>query len=387
MKKICIVINSRANYGRIKSVMLAINNHPGLELNLIVGASALLYRYGSAIEVIKKDGFKPNGFLYSIVEGENPVTMAKSTGLGIIELSTQFEIHKPDVVLTVADRFETMATAISASYMNIPLAHTQGGEVTGSIDDSVRHAITKLSHIHFPATSKAAEFIKRMGEREETIHITGCPSIDLLAEGDLSLSKDIFKKYQGTGFDLDISEDYLLVLQHPVTTEYGSGLKQIEETLDAIKKILEKNQNLQAVWLWPNVDAGSDHISKGIRKFRERNRNYKIHFYRNFSPEDYAKVLNNCKCIIGNSSSGIREASFLGIPSVNIGSRQSDRERSNNVIDVNYNSEEIYNAINKQLNQSRYPKNFNFGYGNSGKLIAEKLYEGDIQITKKISYV
>jgi len=146
VRKVCVVVNSRANYARIKSVMRAIQQHNRLELQLVVGASALLYRYGNVVDLIRSDGFEPSSVVYSIVEGENPTTMAKSTGMGIIELSSQFENLQPDIVLTVADRFETMATAIAASYMNIPLAHTQGGEVTGSIDESVRHAITKLAH-------------------------------------------------------------------------------------------------------------------------------------------------------------------------------------------------------------------------------------------------
>lgn len=144
-KRVCVVINSRANYGRIKSVLQAIKEHDLLELKIIVGASALLYRFGEVHKILEKDGFRPNAKVYSIVEGENPTTMAKSTGMAIMELATLFESLKPDIVITVADRFETMATAIAASYMNIILAHTQGGEVTGSIDESVRHAVTKLS--------------------------------------------------------------------------------------------------------------------------------------------------------------------------------------------------------------------------------------------------
>ena len=160
MRNVCVVVNSRANYGRIKSFMYHAQRSKVLDLQLIVGASALLYRFGSAIEVIKKDGFEPNAIVHSILEGETPTTMAKSTGLGIVELATHFENLKPDIVLTVADRFETLATAVASSYMNITLAHTQGGEVTGSIDESVRHAITKLAHIHFPATERAAEFLE-----------------------------------------------------------------------------------------------------------------------------------------------------------------------------------------------------------------------------------
>ena len=177
-RKVCIVVNSRANYGRIRSVMQAVQAHPELELQLILGASALLYRFGNVAELVMDDGFQPVATVYSIVEGETPTTMAKSTGMAIMELATQFENIKPDLVLTVADRFETLATAVASSYMNIPVAHTQGGEVTGSIDESVRHAVTKLSHIHFPATELAAENLIRMGEAPDTVHCTGCPSID-----------------------------------------------------------------------------------------------------------------------------------------------------------------------------------------------------------------
>ena len=158
-RKVCVVVNSRANYGRIKSVLSAVKNHSDLDLSLIVGASALLWRFGNVAEQIMADGYSVDAVVYSIVEGENPTTMAKSTGMGIMELATQFENLKPDVVITVADRFETIATAIAASYMNIPLAHTQGGEVTGSIDESVRHAITKLAHIHFPATKNPEKIL------------------------------------------------------------------------------------------------------------------------------------------------------------------------------------------------------------------------------------
>ena len=202
-RKICVVVHSRANYGRIKTVMREISCHPSLELQLVVGSSALLERFGSAINNIRADGFKELATVSSIIEGENPTTMAKSTGLAIIELATHFENLKPDIVLTVADRFETLATAIASSYMNIPLAHTQGGEVTGSIDESVRHAITKLAHIHFPATERAKDFILRLGEDPSSVYLTGCPAIDLVAESDLKLDPDIFKKYGGVGEEIE----------------------------------------------------------------------------------------------------------------------------------------------------------------------------------------
>jgi UDP-hydrolysing UDP-N-acetyl-D-glucosamine 2-epimerase len=382
-KKICIVVNSRANYGRIKTLMEAIQAHRDLELQLIVGASALLFRFGKVIDVIEQDGFCPDAKLYSIVEGENPVTMAKSTGLAITELATLFENLAPDIVVTVADRFETLATAVAASYMNIRLAHTQGGEVTGSIDESVRHAITKLAHIHFPATELAAENVQRMGERSDSVFCVGCPSIDLVAEIDFGQTEDIFAKYgnRGVGADLDSEKPYLVVLQHPVTTEYGSGFSQITETLKAVERL-----NIQTAWLWPNVDAGSDEISKGLRMYRESHPNAPIHFYHNFEVADYARLIWGSACLIGNSSSAIREGAFLGVPAVNIGTRQSGREHASNVCFVGYDETQIVDAVYKRINHGRYPRSSLFGDGQAGPKIAEILAEKEIPLQKKLSY-
>lgn len=381
-KKVCIVVNSRANYGRIKSVLEAVVNHPQLELALVVGASALLFRFGDALQLIREDGFEPVATVHSIVEGETPTTMAKSTGLAVLELATLFENLRPDVVVTVADRFETMATAVAASYMNIPLAHTQGGEVTGSIDESVRHAVTKLSHIHFPSTERAAEFIVRMGENPDRVYLTGCPSIDVLVDADLSLDEDLLHKYGGVGSPIDLSMPYVVVLQHPVTTEFGYGLPHINETLNAVHEL-----GIQAIWLWPNVDAGSDDISKGLRLYREAHPGSPIRFYRHFSVEDYARLIRNTACLIGNSSSALREGAFLGVPAVNIGSRQGGRERAGNVLDVAYNAQEIGRAVTSQIEHGSYEPSFMFGDGKAGQRIAEILATDDLTIHKRLTYV
>jgi len=381
VRKIAVVVASRANYGRIKSVLQAIKDHSNLELQLIVAASALLYRYGEVVNIIEDDGFLVAAKVYSIIEGENLTTMAKSTGLGIIELATLFENLSPDTVLTVADRFETLASAVAASYMNITVAHTQGGEVTGSIDESVRHAITKLSHIHLVATEKSKDRVIKMGEDPKKVFNTGCPAIDAIAHIDLSLPSSFFEAYGGVGINIDQSKPYIVVLQHPVTTEFGSGLQQINETLNAIKKI-----GMQTVWLWPNVDAGSDHISKGLRMFRERNRDFPIHFFRNFEVEDYARLINNCICLVGNSSSGIREGSFLGTPVVNIGTRQNNREKGSNVIDVPYKAEQIEVGIRRQIEHGKYSQELLFGDGSSGKRIADLLANEELSVQKSITY-
>lgn len=380
-KKICVMVASRANYGRIKSVLTAVRDHPDLELQLVVGASALLHRFGMVIDVIRNDGFDVDATVYFVVEGENPTTMAKSTGIAIMELSTIFEKLQPDVVLTVADRYETLATAVAASYMNIPVAHTQGGEVTGSIDESVRHAVTKLSHIHFPATEKSRENVIRMGEDEAFVRFTGCPAIDLIADLDLTLPQDIFKRYKGVGPGIDVNKPYLVVLQHPVTTEYGQGLAQIQATIQAISAI-----HMQTVWLWPNVDAGSDDVSKGLRMFREKERPDYVHLYRNFPPEDYVRIIFNSSCLVGNSSSGLREGAFLGLPVVDIGTRQGGREHAGNIVHAGYDAVEIETAIRKQIANGRYERSFIFGDGTAGRKIADILAKSEITVQKRLAY-
>ncbi len=377
MRKICVVVASRANYGRIKSVLTAIKEREDLELILVVGASALLWRFGMVIDVIRSDGFEPNAKVYMVIEGENPVTMAKSTGLAIVELATIFENLKPDIVLTVGDRYETLATAVAASYMNITVAHTQGGELTGSIDESVRHAITKLSHIHFVATDQSADRVKLMGEDPSYIFNTGCPAIDIISTMDLSLNGLIHDK-QGVGTPVDCSKDYLLVMQHPVTTEFGNGYKQIEQTIKAIHEL-----NMPTIWLWPNVDAGSDDISKALRVYRENGYLNTVQFFRNFSVENYARILNNAKCAIGNSSSFLRESVFMGTPSVIVGTRQAGRERGENTIFVDYNCNEIVKNVKIQINHGKYPRSDIYGHGDAGKKIAELLTKLNPKIQKK----
>jgi len=366
-RKVCVVVASRANYGRIKAVMQAIRRHPDLELQLIVGASALLERYGRAIDVIRADGFEPDATVYLVLEGETPATMAKSTGLGIMELATAFDHLRPDIVLTVADRYETMATAVAASYMNIPLAHTQGGEVTGSIDESVRHAITKLAHIHFPTTELSRERLLRMGEPPDRVFVTGCPSIDAIAGIDLTLKPETLTR-TGVGASIDPESRYLLVLQHPVTTEYAAADQHIQATIAAIRRLKHPT-----VWLWPNVDAGSDIVSKRLRQFRETDRPDYVHFYRNFSVEDYARVMNASGCVVGNTSSSIREGAFLGTPAVNIGSRQHGREKGCNVVDTPNDSGAIEQAVQRQLEHGKYPSSSLYGDGKAAPRIASHL--------------
>jgi UDP-hydrolysing UDP-N-acetyl-D-glucosamine 2-epimerase len=386
VRKICVVVGSRANYSSIKSVMRAVANHPDLELQLVVAASALLDRYGSVVEVIQADGFAPTARVSMLIEGETPLTMAKSTGLGLIELPTIFDAIKPDVVITVGDRFETMATAVAAAYMNIPLAHTMGGEVTGTIDESIRHAVTKLAHIHFPANRQAADRIIRMGELPQHVHVVGCPRIDLVADiaarfarTPVSGANGDFLSREGVGGQVDLGKPFLLVNQHPVTTEYGKGEDQIKQTLKALTEI-----NMPTIMLWPNADAGSEDIARGMRKFREHFRHEHIRFYNNFPVETFVGLMLRCACLVGNSSAAVREGAFLGVPAVNIGSRQQGRERGPNVTDVGYSHEEILAGVRKQLAHGRYPSLPIYGDGQAGERIARILAEEPLPSAQKV---
>ena len=362
---------------------MAINQHPELELQLVIAGSALLDRYGNAAKYIENDGFKIAAKVFNILEGENLTAAAKTTGIGILELSTVFDNLKPDIVVTVADRFETIATAIAASYMNIPLAHIQGGEVTGNIDEKVRHSITKLSDYHFVASESAKERVIKLGENQEFVFNTGCPSIDIASEVLKSPTFDFnpLNKYGGVGPIIDITKKYLVVMQHPVTNEYKHAKEQIQETLFAIHEL-----EIPTFWFWPNVDAGSDGTSNAIRAFREKNHNTKIHFFKNMEPHDFLRLLVNSSCLVGNSSVGIRECAFLCVPVVNIGSRQNRRERGNNIIDVNYDREYIKKAIITWLNSSRPAQSVVYGGGKAGENIAELLSVLPLIYHKTLTY-
>ncbi len=377
-----MVVGSRANYSSIKSAMRSIREHSELTLQLVVGASALLDRYGTVLDVIERDGFEPDERVFMLIEGETPSTMAKSTGLGLLELPTAFERLEPDFVITVGDRFETMATALAATYMNIPLAHTMGGEVSGNIDESIRHAVTKFAHVHFPACTDAAERIVRMGEDPASVHVVGCPRMDLVAEvlahDDGSLSR-VFE--EGVGGRFDLSRPFLIVSQHPVTTEYGDGERQITETLKAVQAL-----DLPAIVLWPNADAGSEDIARGIRKFREHEDDSKLHFFKNLPTDDYVRLLARTACIVGNSSSAIREGSFIGTPAVNVGPRQEGRQRGSNVLDVAYDRAEVAGAIRAQLAAGRYGHEPIYGDGNAGARIADVLSRVEVTVQKRIAY-
>lgn len=370
MNKVMFCIGSRANYASSKSIIKACIEHPNIDTCVIAYASAASNEFGQLAQVMSDEGVEIDNTIHSLLLGDSPQQMAESTGLALMKLPQVISEHRPDVIVTVGDRFETLAVAIAAAYMNTVLAHTMGGEVTGSIDESVRHAITKLAHLHFPATELAAENIGRMGESKENIHLVGCPRLDLVAQAQSLESPELGRILSNFGFgdDIDISKPFLLVSQHPVTTEYSTADHQIESTLNALDKI-----GMPTIMLWPNSDAGHENFNKIIRSWSSNKSIYPRRLFRNLPPHIYLKLMIITSCLVGNSSSGIREGSFIGTPVVNIGSRQKGRECSTNVMHTDSSTENIVSAINAQLSHGKYSSSTLYGEGLAGQKIAKIL--------------
>ena len=368
--RVFVVITARPSYARVKTVLLDLHRMKRVELSIVLAGSAVLREFGDISDVLDADGLKVTHRVHCMIDGNEISNMPKSTALLTSEISTLLKNERPDLVVTIADRFETLGTSIAASYQHIPLAHIQGGESSGNIDDKVRNANTMLADYHFPATSVATSRLMQMGVREDHIFNLGCPSVDLVRVAtEASFDSDeILSKYTGVGKRPSLSDPYMVVMQHPVTSEANDASIHIRETLEAISA-----SGMQAIWFWPNIDQGSDDISSEIRRFRERVPEHRIFFIKNMSPDDFLKVLMESTCLVGNSSVGVRECAFLGLPVVNIGTRQNTRERAQNVLDVPYSAASILEAVNYQVKQPRYARSTLYGDGFAGPKIAERL--------------
>ena len=381
MRKITVVLVDRANYGRLKPVMELMRDEPEIDMQIVCTGSMLLDRFGKAIDVVKDDGFEVQEEIYIELEGSVPGTMVKTMGLGVIELANAFQRLSPDFVIVIGDRYEALSAAIAAAYQNICLVHIQGGEVTGSIDESTRHAISKMAHYHFPSTNQAGEYLVRMGERKKTVFPLGCPSADVVADACRSIPDDLLDRL-GVGTHIDVSKRFLLALFHPVTTEFRSAESQMEELLEALKSSGE-----QVIMIWPNIDAGADGISQAIRRFREINRdNVPLHVYKNFEPDVYVPLMKKAACLVGNSSSFIRDASFLGTPVVLVGSRQDGRERSEAVTKVEPRRDAILGAIEAQIKHGPYEPSGIYGRLGVSAEIVKALLKVTRYTQKRLAY-
>jgi len=371
MRKICVVTGYRSDYTKLKSVIKSIEANADLDLQIVVFGAHLLSDYGTSVNDIESDGFKISFKCSTTVEGDSPLIMSKSVGLAIIELTAAFERLEPDVVLIVGDRHEILAASIAATVGNIPVAHIQGGEVSGTIDEIIRHAITKLSHIHFPSTRLSAKRILLMGENPQHIFNVGCPAVDHIKSTQYVMRGDL-KKLRGLSrLKIDLERPYFILVQHPVTTNYKKAGHQVEITLEALQEI-----GIQTVLIYPNPDAGSEKMITTIRKYKRKYGKQSVvkNMYKNICFDSYLNLLKHSTCLVGNSSSGIREAHVLGTPVVNIGNRQENRERTSNIIDTNYNKNQIVQAVRTQIKLGKIKcENKIYGDGTAGESIADIL--------------
>jgi UDP-hydrolysing UDP-N-acetyl-D-glucosamine 2-epimerase len=382
LRRVAIVLTTRGNYAKMKSTMRAIRAHDGLSLLTIVGGGIIQDRFGDYRPIIECDGFQIDATIDFLVgDGATLASQTESAGRAVSLSGGAIGHLRPDVILIVADRWEALAVALAATTMNVPIAHLEGGEVSGSIDERLRHAITKLAHLHLPANRKAAARLIRMGENPERVVVIGTPSLDMLADINLGNIANLTEAPGGEGDVIDFSDDYVVVSQHPVVTEAADAERQMLETARAVTEA-----GLPIVWILPNMDAGGEGVTRAIAGLRNSKTRPPMRTYPSMRFEDYAILLSYARCLVGNSSSGIREGAFLGIPVVNIGTRQTGRERGRNVIDVGHDSNSIVNAIALQIAHGRYQSDTVYGAGRSGERIAAALAAMPLNLDKTITY-
>ncbi|MGA7678078.1 MAG: UDP-N-acetylglucosamine 2-epimerase [Dehalococcoidia bacterium] len=383
MKKVAVITGTRAEYGILFPVLRAIETSPALKLSLVASGMHLCHEFGYTINEIKRDGFRIDAKVPILSKSDTLAAMAKSVGVGVVGMSQTWERLRPDIILVLGDRVEPFAAAISGAYMNIPVAHIHGGDacVGGSIDDSNRYAITKFAHVHFPATSKSAERIIKMGEEEWRVHQVGSPALDVILSEPLIPTKQLAER-----FHLDLSQPLILVVQHPVTLQVDNAAEQMRETLEAVVEI-----GYPTVLIYPNSDAGGRSMIEVIRQYEGHPF---IKTFKSLPRKEYLSFMKCASVIVGNSSSGIIDAPTLGLPAVNIGIRQEGRERGKNVIDVGHDKHEIVEAIEKALNDKGFIAEVKkcespYGDGKTGPRIARILSEIGITpqlLQKRITY-
>jgi GDP/UDP-N,N'-diacetylbacillosamine 2-epimerase (hydrolysing) len=380
-RKIAVITGTRADYGIFYHVLKEIEKHDALELKLIACGMHLCPEFGMTIDEIEKDGFEIADKFETILASDTGSSMAKSIGLSIISMAQSFDRIKPDLVLILGDRGEMLGAATAAIHMNIPVAHIHGGEVTGTVDESIRHAITKLSHIHFPANEDSKERILKLGEKEENIFVVGAPGLDYIRKTQYLSREEMLKR-----FDLEDGKIFLLT-QHPVTTERDLVEWQIRETLDAVVEL-----GHQTIVSYPNSDNGGREIIRVIEEYRAKYPFLKV--FRNLSQVEYLSFLEIAEVMIGNSSSGIIEAPSFKLPVVNVGSRQDGRLRACNIIDVSYGKEAVKAGVSKAIENKEFKTQLEnctnpYGDGNASGKIAQILSEINIDrelIQKRITY-
>ena len=378
-RRVCFPITSRAYYGRSQLLIRKLHEHPAIELDLVLGGSILLDKYSHHIAAdIEAAGFTIAASLLNVIEGGNHVAMAKTACLTALEFTNGLHALNPDVVVICGDRFEQLAIAMSAAYLNTTIAHIEGGDRSGSIDESVRHAITKLAHFHFVTNDDAHRRVLAMGEDPGYVFNTGSLDVEWAAQVDRLLTSEQINSC-GVGYDIDVSKPFLMVVQHPVTTETDNRA-HLETTLRAVGAF-----GMQTIWFWPNPDAGTGEMSEAIRHFREHHEmaTAKTRFITNLPADDFVAMLKAASCLIGNSSAGIKECSYLGTPVVDIGTRQQGRLIAENVVHAGHDMQDIGGAIERQLRHGRYPASHVYYRRDASQQIADRLADTALYTQKR----
>jgi UDP-hydrolysing UDP-N-acetyl-D-glucosamine 2-epimerase len=378
-RRICFPITSRAYYGRSQLLIQKLHNHPGIELELMLGGSIMLDKYSRHIaDDIEAGGFTISTSLFNVIEGGNHVAMAKTACLTALEFTNGFHAADPDIVVICGDRFEQLAIAMAAAYLNKTIAHIEGGDLTGSIDESVRHAITKLSHVHFVTNADAHRRVLTMGENPEYVFNTGSLDVELASRVDTVLTLERLNSY-GVGHMIDPAQPFLMVLQHPVTTD-ADNRSHLETTLRAVGALA-----MPTICFWPNPDAGTDEMADAIRHFRERHEaaTEQMRFITNVPVDEFVALLKLAACVVGNSSAGIKECSFLGTPVVNIGGRQQGRLTGEHVVHAAHDAEEILGAVERQVRHGRYPASHIYYRPDTSQQILDRLADVDLYTQKR----
>ena len=380
-RRIAYVTGSRADYGLFSEPLKRINEHPGMELALIVTSMHLEPEFGLTVREIEADGMPVAASVRTLLPGDTGGNQARAVGNAILGITRALEDLKPDMVVVLGDRGEMIAGAIAAVHLNLPVAHVHGGDVTGTVDELVRHAITKLSHVHFAATEDAAERLRRLGERPEHVHVVGAPGLDYLRRFEPMADEDLQAEV-----GIDLAAPFVIFTQHPVTAEVAEAAGQMEMSLLALEQA-----GVEVVATYPNADAGGRAMMEALERRRDR---AWLHIFPSLGQRRFASLLKKATAMVGNSSSGIIEAPFFGVPVVNIGSRQAGRLRAENVLDVAYDQEAIRSAIVCALSDESFTARARgtrnpYGDGHAGERIVEVLASLDIGpalLNKQITY-
>ncbi|MEF8842607.1 MAG: UDP-N-acetylglucosamine 2-epimerase [Haloarculaceae archaeon] len=382
-RRVLVLTGTRAEYGLLKSSMAAIRDHEALTLQVVATGMHLSPRHGMTVEEVREDGFAVDRTVLMQVEGDTGRAMAKSLGLGVAGLAEAFESLDPDVVLLLGDRDEALAGALAASHTNVPVAHVHGGDAMhgATIDDSIRHAITRFAHLHFPASEQSAERIRRMGEEPWRITTVGAPGLDDVLAGEYEDPDAVLERY-----DIDPDRPFVLVVQHPVTTEPKRAGEQMATTLDAVGSF-----DAEIVLIYPNADAGGDAM---IDVVRSRESDGSVRTFRSLPRREYLGLMAAADAMVGNSSSGVIEAPSFGLPVVDVGPRQEGRERAENTVSVPHDEAAIRDALDRCLSdeafRDRAANTDNpYDHGGAGERIRDRLHEVALDerlLRKRLTY-